>query len=274
MNKIEACIFDLDGVICDTAKYHFKAWQRLANSLGFDFTEAENEQLKGVSRVESLNLILKWGGKDIHDAEEKAILAAQKNDWYLEYIQHMTPKETLGGVEKFLKDLQKRGIKIALGSASKNARMILDRIGLTHYFEAIIDGNSTSKSKPHPEVFLLGAEQLGVLPKNTIVFEHDEKLKTHMLNLFSTGISVDCAEETLGELMCCLPRVQSENLSYKNLFRVLIMNFMDPYDFDVRAVKKSCVHIVSDKMKIIPFETMNIFYRDNKIDTIRKELNI
>ncbi len=190
MNKIEACIFDLDGVICDTAKYHFKAWQRLANSLGFDFTEAENEQLKGVSRVESLNLILNWGGKDIHDAEEKAILAEQKNDWYLEYIQHMTPKETLAGVEKFLKDLQKRGIKIALGSASKNSRMILDRIGLTHYFEVIIDGNSTSKSKPHPEVFLLGAEQLGVLPKNTIVFEDAEKGIEAALNggFYAVGI--------------------------------------------------------------------------------------
>jgi beta-phosphoglucomutase len=175
MNKIEACIFDLDGVICDTARYHFKAWQRLANELGFDFSEEENEQLKGVSRVESLNLILKWGGKDIRDEEEKALLAEQKNTWYLELIKNMKPSETLPGVEKFLIDLQKRGIKIALGSASKNSRMILDRIGLTHYFEVIIDGNSTSKSKPHPEVFLMGAEQLGVSPKNTIVFEDAEK---------------------------------------------------------------------------------------------------
>jgi beta-phosphoglucomutase len=175
MNKIEACIFDLDGVICDTARYHFKAWQRLANELGFDFSEEENEQLKGVSRVESLNLILKWGGKDIRDEEEKALLAEQKNTWYLELIQNMKPSETLPGVEKFLKDLQKRGIKIALGSASKNSRMILERIGLTHYFEVIIDGNSTSKSKPHPEVFLMGAEQLGVSPKNAIVFEDAEK---------------------------------------------------------------------------------------------------
>lgn len=175
MNKIEACIFDLDGVICDTAKFHFKAWQRLANELGFDFTEEENEQLKGVSRVESLNLILKWGGKDIRDEEEKALLAEQKNTWYLALIQNMTPADILPGVEKFLKDLQKRGVKIGLGSASKNSRMILDRLELTHYFEVLIDGNSTSKSKPHPEVFLLGAEGLGVLPKNAIVFEDAEK---------------------------------------------------------------------------------------------------
>lgn len=123
-----------------------------------------------------------------------------------------------------------------------------------------------------PMTHLINPEDLLNNSKNTIVFEHDEKLKEHMLNLFSTGVSVDCAEDTFGELMCCLPRVKSDHLNYDNLFRIIIMNFMDPLDFDVRAVKKSCVHIVSDKMKIIPFETMNIFYRDNKIDHIRKVL--
>lgn len=125
-----------------------------------------------------------------------------------------------------------------------------------------------------PMTHLINPEDLLNNSKNTIVFEHDEKLKEHMLNLFSTGVSVDCAEETFGELMCCLPRVKSDHLSYDNLFRIIIMNFMDPLDFDVRAVKKSCVHIVSDKMKIIPFETMNIFYRDHKIDSIREKLNV
>lgn len=125
-----------------------------------------------------------------------------------------------------------------------------------------------------PMTHLINPEDLLNNSKNTIVFEHDEKLKTHMLNLFSTGISVDCAEEEFSELMCCLPRVQSDTLNYNNLFRILIMNFMDAHDFDVRAVKKSCVHIVSDKMKIIPFETMNLFYRDNKIDKIRENLNV
>lgn len=124
-----------------------------------------------------------------------------------------------------------------------------------------------------PMTHLINPEDLLNNSKNTIVFEHDEKLKTHMLNLFSTGISVDCAEGELNELMCCLPRVQSDSLHYDNLFRILIMNFMDAHDFDVRAVKKSCVHIVSDKMKIIPFETMNLFYRDHKIDDIREKLN-
>jgi uncharacterized radical SAM superfamily Fe-S cluster-containing enzyme len=125
-----------------------------------------------------------------------------------------------------------------------------------------------------PMTHLINPEDLLNNSKNTIVFEHDEKLKTHMLNLFSTGISVDCAEGEFNELMCCLPRVQSDTLNYNNLFRILIMNFMDAHDFDVRAVKKSCVHIVSDKMKIIPFETMNLFYRDHKIDQIREELNV
>lgn len=124
-----------------------------------------------------------------------------------------------------------------------------------------------------PMTHLINPDDLLNNSKNTIVFEHDEKLKEHMLNLFSTGVSVDCAEDTFGELMCCLPRVQSDHLNYNNLFRIIIMNFMDALDFDVRAVKKSCVHIVSDKMKIIPFETMNIFYRDGKIDAIREKLN-
>lgn len=125
-----------------------------------------------------------------------------------------------------------------------------------------------------PMTRLINPEDLLNNSKNTIVFEHDEKLKEHMLNLFSTGVSVDCAEDTFGELMCCLPRVKSDSLSYDNLFRIIIMNFMDPLDFDVRAVKKSCVHIVSDKYKMVPFETMNIFYRDNKIDLIRERLNM
>ncbi len=110
-----------------------------------------------------------------------------------------------------------------------------------------------------PMTHLINPDDLLNNSKNTIVFEHDEQLKAHMLSLLVRGVSVDCAEETFGELMCCLPRVQSDHLNYNNLFRIIIMNFMDPLDFDVRAVKKSCVHIVSDKLKIIPFETMNIF---------------
>ena len=175
MLNIQACIFDLDGVICDTAKYHFLAWRRLANSLGFDFTEAENEKLKGVSRTESLNLILEWGGANITDEAEKNRLAELKNTWYLEYITLMTPDEALPNVGAFLDDLREKGIKVALGSASKNAGMILDRLQMTDKFDVIVDGNSTSRSKPDPEVFLLGAEACGVKPENAIVFEDAEK---------------------------------------------------------------------------------------------------
>ncbi len=105
--------------------------------------------------------------------------------------------------------------------------------------------------------------------RNTIVYEHDDRIKDHLINLFSTGISVDCAESEFNDLMCCLPRVKSDSLGYSNLFRIIIMNFMDAYDFDVRAVKKSCVHIVSKQNKLIPFETMNLFYRDGKINELR-----
>ena len=175
MIPINTCIFDLDGVICDTAKYHFKAWRRLANELGFDFSEEDNEKLKGVSRTESLNLILNWGGKVIHDDEEKDILAQKKNEWYLEFVNRMTPDEILPGVVHFLDELKIAKIKIVLGSASKNSMLILDRLNLTHYFDAIIDGTKTTHSKPNPEVFLLGAEAVGAEPKDCIVFEDAEK---------------------------------------------------------------------------------------------------
>jgi beta-phosphoglucomutase len=174
MNKIKACIFDLDGVIVDTAKYHFKAWRRLANELGFDFSEEDNEKLKGVSRVESLNLILEWGGKTVEE-EQKVILAQQKNDWYLEFIEKMGPDEILPGVHRFIKRLKKKQVKIVLGSASKNAGFILEKIGLLPFFDVVIDGNQISNSKPDPEVFLKGAEAVEQLPKHCIVFEDAEK---------------------------------------------------------------------------------------------------
>ena len=171
---IKACIFDLDGVLVDTAKYHYRAWRRLANELGFDFTEAQNEQLKGVSRMQSLDLILNWGVID-KTTREKQALAAQKNAWYVEFIARMTPAEVLDGVTAFLDELKSRGIKTALGSASKNAPAILKQTELARHFDAVIDGNKTTKSKPDPQVFLLGAEALGVAPSGAIVFEDAAK---------------------------------------------------------------------------------------------------
>ncbi len=170
MSTIKACLFDLDGVIVDTAVYHYKAWKQLANSLGFDFTEHQNEQLKGVSRVRSLELILGWGSVT-KTAEEQHELATLKNTWYVEMISKMTPDEILPGAKDFLEACRAAGLKIALGSASKNSGMILEKTGLAAHFDAVIDGNKVSKAKPDPEVFLKGAEALGVQPAECVVFE-------------------------------------------------------------------------------------------------------
>jgi|SRR6185503_173600 len=170
MSTIKACIFDLDGVIVDTAVYHYKAWKRLANELGFDLTEEQNEKLKGVSRVRSLELILQWGGVTKTRAEQEE-LAARKNKWYVEMINRMTPDELLPGAREFLIACRKDGLKTALGSASKNSGTILDKVGIAGLFDAVIDGNKVSKPKPDPEVFLKGAEELGMQPADCVVFE-------------------------------------------------------------------------------------------------------
>ncbi len=203
MEEIKACIFDLDGVIVDTAKYHFVAWRRLANELGFDFSHEDNEKLKGVSRVESLRLILEWGKVEKTEAEQK-VLAARKNEWYTESIQSMPKEEILDGVIPFLKSVQAAGMKIALGSASKNARAILQQVDLMDYFDAIVDGNNVAHSKPHPEVFLNGAEALGVKPEECVVFEDAEKGVAAALrgHFFAVGLG---EEEVLGEAHLVLP---------------------------------------------------------------------
>jgi beta-phosphoglucomutase len=166
----KACLFDLDGVLVDTAIYHYQAWKNLGSKFGYVLTEEQNEQLKGVSRVESLNRILAWAN---YAATEEQISAwlIEKNDNYLELISNMNPSEILPGVLEFLQQLKKNGYKIALGSASKNAEIILAKTGLTDWFDLIIDGNKVSKSKPDPEVFLKGAMGLGVEPEECIVFE-------------------------------------------------------------------------------------------------------
>lgn len=170
MSKPKACIFDLDGVIVDTAVYHYKAWRRLANQLGFDFTEAQNEELKGISRIESLKIILNWGGVSKSDAEMQE-LATLKNEWYVEMITKMTPQEILPGAKEFLELVKSNHYLTALGSASKNSETILQQVGITHLFDALVDGNKVSKSKPDPEVFLVGAQELKVAPGECVVFE-------------------------------------------------------------------------------------------------------
>lgn len=167
---IKACIFDLDGVICDTTRYHFNAWKHIANNFGIEFTVLDNQSLKGVSRVDCLSQILKKGNKTITD-EEFQLALVKKNEEYLTHISTMQPDEILPGVEAFLQTLKDNNIKIALGSASKNAKLILEKIGLTHYFDVIIDGNQIGKGNPRPEVFLQGAKAMGVDPINMVVFE-------------------------------------------------------------------------------------------------------
>ena len=167
---IKAFLFDLDGVIVDTAIHHYHAWKRLANELGFDISEEFNEQLKGVSRVDSLNIILEHGGLTLPD-EEKRDLAIRKNGWYLELVSRMTPDDILPGVPDFFAQTRKAGLLTALGSASKNAPLILERIGMSEVFDAVIDGTKVEKSKPDPEVFTKGADELEVRYSECVVFE-------------------------------------------------------------------------------------------------------
>jgi beta-phosphoglucomutase len=166
----KAFIFDLDGVIVDTAKYHFLAWEKLANELGINFTHEHNEELKGVSRVRSLDLILALGNITASQQDKNKWLI-QKNEDYLSYLVDMDEREILPGVVKVLEYLKNNNQAIALGSASKNARPILEKTNIMHFFDAIVDGNDVSNAKPDPEVFLQAARKLGIINENAIVFE-------------------------------------------------------------------------------------------------------
>jgi beta-phosphoglucomutase len=167
---IKGFLFDLDGVIVDTAKYHYLAWKRLADKLSIPFTETDNERLKGVSRIESLDIILSLGKLELSEAVRQD-LAAKKNAWYVELIAKVTPDEILPGAMEFIREAKGQDIKIAIGSASKNATTILEQLSIAGYFDAVITGNEVSKAKPDPEVFLKGAEALGLAPAECLVFE-------------------------------------------------------------------------------------------------------
>ena len=163
-------IFDLDGVIVDTAKYHFLAWHRLAGELGFDFTEEDNEELKGVSRMASLNILLGKGGLSFPE-EKMKMLASRKNEWYVEYISEMDRNEILPGSIALLRQLNNEGIGTALATASRNSDIILDRLDIRSLFDAVVDGNQVTKAKPDPEVFVKAAEKLGLKAMECLVFE-------------------------------------------------------------------------------------------------------
>ncbi len=197
LNSNKGVIFDLDGVIVDTAKFHFLAWRKLANNFGFDITEAQNEELKGVSRVKSLEKILDWGQVSLTEDEFMEQMAL-KNDNYLSYISTMTSADILPGVSKIIDFLIENNVPIALGSASKNARSILEKTDLYQKFNAVVDGNDVSKAKPNPEVFLIAAEKLNLEPKNCIVFEDSQAgvQAANIAGMLSIGIG---DAEILGE---------------------------------------------------------------------------
>ncbi|MFN7189578.1 MAG: beta-phosphoglucomutase [Cyclobacteriaceae bacterium] len=170
---IKALIFDLDGVIVDTAHYHFVAWQRLARELGIDFTEKDNERLKGVSRMRSLEIILEIGNRQMSESEKER-LATRKNAWFVEYIQNVKPDEIFPGVKEMIQTCKAAGFRVALASSSKNARTVLRNLKVEDLFEGFVDGNMITHSKPNPEIFLKAAAQLGVEPQHCVVFEDAE----------------------------------------------------------------------------------------------------
>lgn len=168
--QIKAIIFDLDGVICFTDKYHYQAWKQLADREGIPFDEVINNRLRGVSRMESLEIILEKAVRSYTD-EEKLAMATEKNDAYRELLKQMTPDDLSEEVSDTLNELRRRGYKLAIGSSSKNAGTILEHIGLGEYFDAVSDGNNISRSKPDPEVFLKAAEFLGLEPDVCLIVE-------------------------------------------------------------------------------------------------------
>ncbi|GLR15663.1 phosphoglucomutase [Portibacter lacus] len=170
-NKIKAVIFDLDGVIVDTAKYHYLAWKSLADQLGIPFSERENENLKGISRMDSLNFILSLGDVQYMSQDDKMKLAISKNLHYLELITDLNREDILPGTLEWIQECKDNNIKIALGSASKNARRILESLDLIDQFDVIIDGTNTTKTKPDPQVFELAAKGLGVKASESVVIE-------------------------------------------------------------------------------------------------------
>lgn len=167
---IQGIILDLDGVICDTAKFHFEAWKRLAEDYGYKLTDTDNEALKGVSRVDSLKFILQKANTTLSSEQFETDLI-RKNQWYLALVEEMDSLFLMEGVADFFEKAISLKIPLALGSASKNANLVLEKVGLLHKFNAIVDTNNVVNGKPHPETFLKAAEMLQIAPENCLVFE-------------------------------------------------------------------------------------------------------
>ncbi|MBN1777334.1 MAG: beta-phosphoglucomutase [Clostridiales bacterium] len=190
---ISGLIFDLDGVIVDTAKYHYAAWKELADTLHIPFDQKDNERLKGVSRVRSLEIILEIGGLTLSDEDKRKYLT-WKNDRYLSYIRELKEDEILPGAKQFLLDARAAGYRVALGSASKNTGLILKMLNITDLFDAVIDGNKVTKAKPDPEVFLRCAEAIGVPAGECVVFEDAEAGVQAAHNAGMTAVGIGSRE--------------------------------------------------------------------------------
>ena len=167
---IKGCIFDLDGVIVDTAHYHYLAWKRLALELGYDLTELENEKLKGVSRMQSLNIILDLAGISLNE-RHKEMLANKKNIWFNDYIERMTPAEIFPGVQELIDSMKGEGIRVGLASSSMNAKTVLRQLRIQNEFDAVVDGSMITRTKPDPEIFLITAERIGLSAGSCVVVE-------------------------------------------------------------------------------------------------------
>lgn len=197
MMKTEAVIFDLDGVIVSTDECHYQAWKRLADEEGIPFDRSINQRLRGVSRMESLEIILERAARDYTDVE-KTVLAERKNEYYRKLLYRLTSADILPGAVSLLRELKKRGIRVAIGSSSRNAPFILEKIGLGGFFDAIADGNGITKSKPDPEVFLLAAKLLCVPPGRCAVVEDSVAgilaAKAAGMKAIGVGYAKSCAQ--------------------------------------------------------------------------------
>lgn len=193
-NNLKAVVFDLDGVLTDSAKYHYQAWKMLADKLGIPFDEEYNEKLKGVSRMESLELILQNGNaQDKYTQEEKVAMATEKNEFYKQLIHQITPEDVLPGIHDFLEQLKAAGIKTAVASVSHNAPFILERLELDKYFDYICDAAQVPRAKPFPDIFLSAAQNLGVEPANCIGVE-DAQAGIQAINaagMMSVGVGTE-----------------------------------------------------------------------------------
>lgn len=210
----QGIIFDLDGVICSTDEYHYQAWKELANREGISFDRTINNRLRGISRMESLEILLERA-KRSYSQEEKEKMAAAKNTRYQELLRGMTPADLSPEIFETLEALRKKGLKLAIGSSSKNTPLILDRLGLGNYFDAVSDGNNITRSKPDPEVFLKAAEYLGLVPESCLVVEdavsgveaaHRARMKAAVLG--------DAAKAGMGDwkLRCFSSLITLENI--------------------------------------------------------------